>query len=165
MRDLRGFVDLMDAIYVLPRTVTPMQSDELREYLSQHAKHAVTVKANPTDGEAREYAGEIYGALNRAGWDTTITWSTSSNEPPIIPSEGVCIVAIGENSKPSDDPSVLLRDAFSVANLFGGEYCGGGVMAGVYKLFVVVGHRPVVVRSEPMLWPAKPQRSSSWWRW
>jgi hypothetical protein len=87
--------------YVIPRSVTQKQADDLREYLSHHDKYAMTVKVNPVDAEAREYGAQLLNALNRSDW--TATFDTSGNDPNIAPStlsEGLCINVIGENEKP-----------------------------------------------------------------
>jgi hypothetical protein len=137
----------------MPRRVSQKQADDLREYLSHHDKYAVTVKVNPLDGEAREYAAQLFNALNRSDW--TATFDTSGNDPNIAPSalgEGLCIDVIGENAKPYDakhDPKPLLQAAFSAAGIIAN--CSGGTAAGNYKLFVVVGHRPFQYGYKPPL--------------
>jgi hypothetical protein len=74
-----------------------------------------------------------------AGWD--VTFSTSDADPQT--DYGLCIQAIGENSKPADDPAQLLAATLRAANI--PINCSGGVMAGVYKLFLLVGRRPVAL--------------------
>jgi uncharacterized membrane protein len=131
--------------YVMPRRITPKQADDLREYLSHHDKYAVTVKVNPLDAEAREYGAQLMNALNRSDW--TATFDTSGNDVNTAPNtlnDGLCIDVMGENTKPYDvkhDPKTLLQEAFTAADIVAN--CGGGVGQGQYKLFVVVGHRPL----------------------
>jgi hypothetical protein len=137
--------------YVMPRRVTQKQADDLHEYLSHHDKYPVTVKVNPLDAEAREYAGQLLNALNRSEWEGT--FDTPGNDPNILPStlnDGVCINVVGENAKPYDakhDPRPLLQAAFVASDITAN--CGGGSAAGTYKLFVVVGHRPLSVGFRP----------------
>lgn len=128
MNALRSDIDT----YVMPRTVTRQQADDLREYLSQHDKYAVTVKVNPVDAEAREYGAQLLNAFNRSDW--TATFDTSGNDPSIAPStlnDGLCIDVIGENAKPYDakhDPKTFLQEAFSAAGIVAN--CSGGTAAG-----------------------------------
>jgi hypothetical protein len=149
MNALRSDIDT----YVMPRSVTQKQADDLHENLSHHDKYAVTVKVNPLDAEAREYGAQLLNALNRSDW--TATFDTSGNDPNIAPStlnDGLCIDVIGENTKPYDakhDPKPLLETAFSAAGIIAN--CGGGTAAGNYKLFVVVGHRPLAYGYKPPL--------------
>jgi hypothetical protein len=55
--------------YVLPRILTEKQKSNLQKYLSQQTTHPVTVKVNPLDSEALEYASQIFNALKLASWD------------------------------------------------------------------------------------------------
>jgi hypothetical protein len=93
----------MDAIrndidtYVLPRTITQKQADDLREYLSRHEKYAMTVKVNPLDAEARKYTAQLFNALNRTIWE--VKFNTSSGEPSTL-NDGLCIQVMGENASP-----------------------------------------------------------------
>jgi hypothetical protein len=137
MNALRSDIDT----YVIPRTITQKQADDLREYLSHHDKYAVTVKVNPLDAEAREYAAQLFGALYRTNWEAK--FNTSSDEPWTL-NDGLCIQVMGENANPYDakhDPKALLQAAFTASDI--NANCGGGAAAGDYKLFVLVGHRPL----------------------
>jgi hypothetical protein len=108
------------------------------------------VKVFPLDGEAREYAGQLSNALNRANWDATFDTSGQPNS-----AEGLCINTTGENvnPKPFDakhDPKTLLQQALTAADIR--VNCGASSGAGEYKLYLLVGHRPVVVGDqEPLL--------------
>jgi len=65
---------------------------------------------------------------------------------------GLCIAVVGENAKPYDakhDPKPILQTAFAAAGI--NANCGSGSAAGNYKLFVVVGHRPLIVGYKPVL--------------
>jgi hypothetical protein len=125
MNSLRSDIDT----YVIPRTITKSQADDLREYLSHRDKYAVTVKVNPVDAEAREYAAQLFNALNQSDW--TATFDTSGGEPNSQPNtlnDGVCIDTVGENAKPYDakhDPKLHLQAAFIAANIIAN--CSGGV--------------------------------------
>jgi hypothetical protein len=143
MNALRSDIDA----YVMPRTVTQKQADDLREYLSHRDKYAVTVKVNPLDAEAREYASRIFNALNQSDWNAT--FDTSIGDPSTA-NDGVCINTVGENAKPYDakhDPQPLLQQAFASADIQ--TNCSGSAAAGAYKLFVLVGHRPLIVGYRP----------------
>lgn len=129
--------------YVLPRTITQEQSDALRDYLSLYESYSVTVKANPQDGEAIEYAAQLSSALKRTSW--AVDFSTFDG-PPYLPPSGVCIDEWGTKAKPTNlkhDPKELLQQAFQSAHIE--INCSGGVAAGDYKLYVVVGHRPLIM--------------------
>ncbi|MGB8684065.1 MAG: hypothetical protein WCD12_14350 [Candidatus Binatus sp.] len=134
--------------YVLPRSLTDKQADQLRELLSNHKAYSVTVKANPLDSEAMEYAAQLYNALHGTEW--TVELSTSNQDPNTL-NQGLCIDEVGENTKPKfdpkDDPVELLRQAFQAANIE--VNCSGGAAAGEYKLFLLVGHRPLVMNAQP----------------
>src|SRR5208337_816665 len=134
--------------YVLPRSLTKKQVDEIRDYLSHRKVYSVTVKANPLDGEALEYAGQLFNALRGTDW--TVEMNTSNQEPG-TPNPGLCIEELGANSKPkfnpNDDPAELLRQAFQVSNIE--VNCSGGSGSGEYKLFLLVGHRPLVMNAQP----------------
>lgn len=134
--------------YVLPRSLTEKQTDVLRDFLSHHKSYSVTVKANPLDGEAIEYAGQLFNALHGTDW--TVEMNTSNQDPNTL-NPGLCIDEMGVNAKPKfdpkDDPRNLLQQAFQAANVE--VNCGGGVGAGDYKLFLLVGHRPLVMNAQP----------------
>ena len=92
--------------YVLPRTVNEKQMDNLQDYLSHHEAHSVTVKVNPLDGEAIQYAGQIFNALHGTDW--TVGLDTSDKEPNTLNS-GLCIGEQGVNAKPNDPQHDLER--------------------------------------------------------
>lgn len=134
-------------MYVLPRSVSEQQVEAFRAYLALHEAHSVTVKVNPLDNEAREYWGQIFNALRRTSWH--VQQSTFAGEPYTL-NEGLCIHEQGTSSKPNDlkhDPAALLRDAFTTAQIT--VNCGGSSAAGEYKLFILVGHRPLAVGWRP----------------
>jgi len=132
--------------YGMPRTVTEKQSAVLRRCLSHHQPYVATVKVSSLDAEAREYAGQVSNALKRSGWDVT---SGNPNEEPRPLNDGLCIGVTGSNAGPPDpkrDPQPLLRQALQAAHI--DANCGSSVGAGEYKLFLLVGHRPLKVRKE-----------------
>jgi hypothetical protein len=128
-----------------------MEAGDLRDYLSHHEKFAVTVKVNPLDAEALEYAAQILNALKAAEPDAT--FDTATNEEPLPRNDGVCLNVTGENYvDPKRNPPGrdILSDAFRAANI--PVNCSGGGGTGAYKLFVLVGHRPLVIGDqEPLL--------------
>jgi hypothetical protein len=133
--------------YVLPRSLSDKQAADLRDFLSRHKPYSVTVKANPLDAEALQYAGQLFNVLHGTEW--TVELSTSNQDPNTL-NPGLCIDEMGENSKPKfnekDNPRNLLQQAFQAANVE--VNCGGGAGAGEYKLFLLVGHRPLVVGAQ-----------------
>lgn len=153
-------------MYAMPRQLTRQQARNLTAYLSAHGPYAVVVRANPSDSESREYASAIYSALYQSGW--TVDFDLSDNDPK--PAEGLTIQVIGANSRPNDpknDPAATLRNAFQAADLPSG---GGATGAGAYKLFVMVGHRPVAIgKQSPFpIWVGEWMERSSirlfrWW--
>jgi hypothetical protein len=127
--------------YAMPRRVTPQQAAELKEYLSHQEKHAVTVKANPTDLEAMEYAAQVFNALHDTEWDAAL--STTDDEPRPL-NAGLCIMQSGPSPPdPKHDPKQILERALRAAGI--GPNCGGGAQGNQSKLFVVVGRRPLAL--------------------
>jgi hypothetical protein len=136
--------------YVLPRTLTDKQVNGLRDYLTRRGTHAITVKVNPLDGEAIEYAAQIFRALKQTAWD--VTFSTE-NAGPNTQNIGLSIHVAGSDVGPPDpkhDPQQLIQAAFRAADI---EVNGGGSYgAGKYQLFILVGRRPLaIVRTKPIL--------------
>jgi hypothetical protein len=151
-RSLSQIVAIQGAVtrYVLPRVLTDKQTDGLHEYLSKHESHAITVKVNPLDSEATQYASQIFNALKQTNWD--VTFSTASADPNTL-NNGLSICVVGTNIGPPDhkhDPQQLIQAAFRSANI---EVNGAAsIGAGEYKLFILVGHRPLALgRTKPIL--------------
>jgi hypothetical protein len=143
---IRGAV----ARYVLPRVLTEKQTGDLQEYLSKRKSHGITVKVSPLDSEAIGYASQIFNALKQTNWD--VTFSTANADPNTL-NNGLCICVVGSNAGPADpkhNPEQLIQAAFRAANI---EVNGGAsVGAGEYKLFILVGHRPLAIgRRKPIL--------------
>lgn len=135
-------------VYVMPRVITTRQANDLREYLSQRDKHSITVKVNPDDREARQYADQIFSALKSADWDVTIDFSSTG---PSTANDGLSLGATGTNTQPDTkhDPRTVLQGAFQVAHIVING--GGDSGAGEFKVFLLIGHRPLAIREVPTL--------------
>ncbi|HVN93571.1 MAG TPA: hypothetical protein VMT38_07740 [Terracidiphilus sp.] len=134
----------VEAAYLMPRTVSPEQVDLLREYATTHGGQkmpTVTVEATPSDPEALAYAGQLFNALNSAGWKAEwggIAHDGSASNP------GLCLGDTGENSGiPNPNPVLVLEEAFRIAHIE--LSCQSGKGGGDYGVFVLVGHRPLTV--------------------
>jgi hypothetical protein len=150
MTSLRSDIDT----YVIPRTISQKQADDLRDYLSQHEPHSVTVKVipyylspspnispSPFDQEAVIFARQLFTALKNTNWQVT---EDTSNKDPLPLNAGLCIQLWG-NTAPFDakhNPVALLQDAFAAAHVEV-DCVGGGPASG--DLFVLVGRRPLVL--------------------
>lgn len=66
-RQLRTDLDT----YVMPRNVTKKQVERLREYLSKQTPSTISVRVVLNDGEAMEYAGQLFNAMRRTNWEAT----------------------------------------------------------------------------------------------
>jgi hypothetical protein len=138
--------------YVMPRTITEKQSDELRNFSSDFSSHhqlpAITLKVNPQDQEAIDYWQKLGGVFNRAKWKVEISTTNSNPDPSLNP--GLCIYAMGKDGNtsrdPEDDPRQVLTMALRAARIE--TTCGGGGGSGEYKLFLLVGHRPLRVGNQ-----------------
>jgi hypothetical protein len=133
--------------YVMPRTVTSRQAEDLREFLSHHESHSITIKINAQsvqDEEARQYWLQLSDAFKRTNW--TVEAITPATEPNGGP--GLSFYETGQNAKPNNpghDPVTLLQEAFQNAHI---DLPGGAsVGAGEYRLFLLVGHRPLEIHS------------------
>jgi hypothetical protein len=137
--------------YVLPRSLTEKQASEVRDFLSHHKPYSVTVKANPLDSEAMGYAGQLFNALHATDWTAVLD---TSDQGPGVANPGLCIDEIGQSSRPKFDakdiPAETLQQAFQAANVE--VNCGGGSGGGDYKIYLLVGHRPLIMNAqEPAL--------------
>jgi hypothetical protein len=134
-------------IYVMPRKVSEEQVASLKTFLAGHEAQSVTIKVNPQDREATEYWGQISTALRGTSW--RVEQNTSTGEPFTL-NDGLCIHEQGSNSKPGGlkhDPHKVLQDAFAAAKIQ--VNCGSGTGAGEYKLYLLVGHRPLMIGWQP----------------
>lgn len=139
-------------IYAMPRVLSKLQAASLQSYLSQREPHAVAVKSDPLDPEASAYARQLWGALRAGGWNADFNGSAPDADPKIV-SAGLCVETTGDNSGPSEpkhDPRPLLQDALRLSQIE--TNCGEGEGAGEYKLYLLVGHRPVEIGKQvPLL--------------
>jgi hypothetical protein len=55
--------------YVMPRTITERQANDLHKYLSKYEPSTLHIKVVQNDPEAVEYAGYLFKSLVDAGWD------------------------------------------------------------------------------------------------
>jgi hypothetical protein len=152
--------------YVMPRTITAEQSDALREFLSHHEAHAVTVKVNVHDAEALTYAGQIFNALKRTDWDVTLNTADNSEGNPNTLNDGLCIETVGDNPPdPKHDPRPLLEEALKTSHIV--SNCGGGGGGGEYRLFLCVGHRRLNEEEGPMFFLelARKIQQLGWFTW
>jgi len=136
-------------MYVIPRQLSVQQAKDLTAYLSAHGPYSVTVRADPSDREALQYAGAIFSAIHQSDWTSDFNLT---NDDPRPLNEGLSIYEIGSSSKPSDpkhDPAAALRDAFQSAEILVNG--GGSTGAGTYKLFIMVGRRPIAVGQQPRI--------------
>jgi len=126
--------------YVMPRQITSRQARRLRTFLSRHPAFEITVKVNPHDPEAMQYASQISQALKLANWAAELDIS-----PPYSPEDAIGINATGVNSIAAygkDDPRPILQNAFSFAGIVVNR--GGGIGAGKFAVSIVVGRRSLV---------------------
>jgi hypothetical protein len=151
LRSLRSDLDG----YVTPRTLSTEQTRDLEAFLAKHQQFPVTVKVAVHDTEALEYANQILFSFKRANWDDAMLRITEhpDSEPPFTLGDGLFIGVVGDNGRPLDpkhNPAQLLQDAFSAAHI---DIAGGStISAGEYKLFVLVGHRPLKLgNQQPLL--------------
>lgn len=148
IHSLRSDIDT----YVMPRQLTQEQASEVQSYLMSREPHSIEVKVNSTDQEAIEYASQIQSAIKRGGWD--VKFDTPVDDIQVNTTTGLATWEDGENSRSNDprhDPKQLVLEAFQSAHVvFNG---GGGASAGTYKLFIIVGRRPLALnRNLPLLY-------------
>jgi hypothetical protein len=145
MHTLRSDLDT----YAMPRTIAEKQAESLRKYLLGYEQYAVTVtlKANPDDHEAVEYASQIVNAFVGSGWNTSL--DTSDSAPTLKTfNDGLYLHVVGANAGPPDpkhNPQLILREAFEAANIAANVTTLG---AGDYKVFLLVGRRPIKLEGE-----------------
>jgi hypothetical protein len=142
VRSLRRDLDR----YVMPRQVTTRQVKKLRTYLSRHDKYPITVKVNPQDHEALEYANAIIQGFNQTGWKAELNIA-----PPYTAAanDGLGIHATGVNSvayESKNDPRPILQEAFRFAGIEANH--NSGVGAGDFNVSILVGHRPLRIGHE-----------------
>jgi hypothetical protein len=124
--------------YVMPRRLTSLQERRLRAFLDDELKYSIAVNANPHDSEAIQYAGQMYGAFQRSGWDVQM-----NTAPPYDLNEGLRINATGISQVVKNDPTPTIQRAFAFARIQSSG--GGGVGAGEFKVTIAVGPRPLAI--------------------
>ncbi len=132
--------------YAMPRSLTQKQADILRKYLLSNEAYAfpLVVRAGANDAEAIEYGSDFVNAFAGSGW--TISLDTPETMQPV--GGGLEIENLGNNAEPPDPqhrPEEILRKAFEAAHI---PASSGGSGAGEYKLFLLIGHRPVKLEGE-----------------
>jgi len=132
--------------YVMPRIVTQQEADAIQTNVQ--GAGSVTVKVDPRDREALEYAGQLFNALRNTGWNVDM----STADAPPIPNDGVCHYLTGQNNAPDRrNPGGELQALANGLQKAGIRIDGGGAQgAGEYKMFLLVGHRPVSIGRPPL---------------
>ncbi len=129
-------------IFVMPRTVTPQQSQDLNRYLTERPKGSVIVKFNPLDQEAAEYGSALFNILKLSGWDASI--DTSTQNP--LPQNGLCTAAMTESAQNTTAAIIqAMQKAFHEASI--PLNCNSSAGSGPYKLYLLVGKRPLILKS------------------
>src|SRR6185437_10180684 len=130
----------------MPRIVTQQEADAIQTNVQ--GAGSVTVKVDPRDREALEYAGQLFNALRNTGWNVDM----STADAPPIPNDGVCHYLTGQNNAPDRrNPGGELQALANGLQKAGIRIDGGGAQgAGEYKMFLLVGHRPVSIGRPPL---------------
>jgi hypothetical protein len=133
--------------YVMPRIVTPQQADAIQKNVQ--GAGSVTVKVNPRDREAHEYAAQLFNALRNTGWNVDIS---TADAQPIPNNDGLNYHLTGQNNAPDRrNPGGELQALANALQKAGIQINGGGGQgAGEYKMFLLVGHRPVSLGRPPL---------------
>ena len=156
--------------YLIPRRVTPLQSVQLRQYLSMsHPGISVDVIVNSSDQEATEYAAQLMNAISGIGeWDARLVTVSPFNpdRPELVAKDGYhnvysamdsglvvreCAPAIGGYDPKHPPSSTLLYQALDKAQI---EIHSSGSQSGCtgYSVSLEVGHRPMKIgQQEPIL--------------
>jgi hypothetical protein len=148
MRSIRSDLDR----YLLPRTITRQQANDLKEYLSRRDLHAVRVKVVSGDQEADKYAGEVFGALRDTKWDVNPPEHWGPEAAPNNSYIGLYIAVTrgksdqqrrGNPDPNNPTPDEILEEAFRRADI---DINGGGGLEGEeYSVAIVIGHRPLAI--------------------
>jgi hypothetical protein len=135
--------------YVMPRVVTEGQADEIRSYLATREPQNITIKFDLRFDESSQYGSQLFEAITRGGWTANI--DASDNEPR-AQGFGLRINETGINSKlkdPKRDPGAIISQALQSAHISINGGSGSG--AGEYKLYLMVGPRPLALSREPSI--------------
>jgi hypothetical protein len=130
----------------MPRIVTPQQADAIQKNVQ--GAGSITVKVNLRDPEAREYAGQLLNALRNTRWNVDMG---NADAPPVL-DDGVRHYMTGQNNAPDKrNPGGDLQALVNALQKAGIQINGGGSQgAGEYKMFLLVGHRPVSIGRPPL---------------
>jgi hypothetical protein len=131
--------------YAMPRQLSQQQAHDLSAYLTAHGSYPVTVKADVSNPEAWQYASQIYSAIHSSNWKAELS---PVNDDPKPINQGLCIQITGAGKGPAL-PTEILQKAFQSAGIEGN--CSGVGSAGDYKMFVLVGSRPIAIGRTPSL--------------
>ena len=133
--------------YVMPRVLTKQQAVELHKLLTEHAHVPVVLKYDHYDPETESYAGQWADVLANAGWPLTSD-TDESQQPYARAYLNLCVVELGNPPDPEHSSSAAtLTQALGIA---GGDQCSGkNPSLPGYKLFLVVGHRPLELHKKP----------------
>jgi hypothetical protein len=132
--------------YVLPRAITTKQAEAIKANVQ--GTGFLTVKANSSDREATEYASQLFNAVRQTKWQ--IEFSTADTPPQPV-NDGLMSHVNGMGQAPDPrNPGVEIQQLVDALNRSGVAVNGGGAQtAGEYKLYLLVGHRPLVLRPAP----------------
>ena len=132
--------------YVLPRRITRKQARAIKANVE--GTGFLTLRVNPRDREATEYANQLLSALKQTNWK--IVMSTADTSPQPV-NEGLSSYVSGTSQAPDrENPWAQVQQLAEALNRSGVPVNGSGSQsAGEYKQFLLVGHRPLVLRPAP----------------
>ena len=122
-----------------PRGLTRQQITALGDYLSfQQSRSLVTIKVNPGDPEAFQYADKLWSAIYRGGWKAQI-----DADLHLLATVGLEIhVDVVGDCKGPDPIATILLQGFQQAHIVVNG-TGGSCNKPNYSLSVIVGRRPL----------------------
>jgi hypothetical protein len=133
--------------YVMPRVVTREQGAAVQKNVQ--GVGSITVKVNVHDREAHEFSAQLFNALRNTGWTVE---KSIADAPPHTLNDGLSTLVMGANNAPDrQNPGRELEGLVKGLRKAGIEVNGSGtVSAGDYKLFLLVGHRPLSIGGLPL---------------
>ena len=142
MRDLHNDFEK----YVLPRHLAQSQFDKLTASLTKIGANTIYFKSS-NNQEANEYATQLEEAFRRSGWQVEMG---SPDDKPLINNPGMELYETGVGVRKDRDARLfqMLQMALGDADIpWGGA---GGDGPGVeYRIFILVGTRPLRVGEQP----------------
>jgi hypothetical protein len=133
-------------VYVMPRVLTKQQIAELHKLLTEHDHAPVVLKYDHYDKETEAYAGQWADVLAQAGWPVTSD-TDESHQPFARDANSICVEEMGARPGTQDPPAERLVQALETVAT---EGCSGhSETTPGYKLFLVVGHRPLALHKTP----------------